>query len=198
MIMLGNQSPKEGAEREVGSAVVLLACDTVLRGGSKGPGRLCFPLQPSGMTQGSIDQPGPVAVAVALVDGLAVALMELRGTAAADAASRESAAVLIFILTGCKLDLLTIWQGNSSVSESCREYAVSERNRDRERSSTCLLSEQADRQRTYTCRDGYIVCELQQKLYTGSPLASCSFLARCDSKQHGGSQSAACCLLCLG
>lgn len=73
---------------------------------------------------------------------------------------------------------------------------MSERNRDRERSSTCLLSEQADRQRTYTRRDGYIVCVPQQKLYTGSPLASCSFLARCDSK-HTPRQSKRCLLFTL-
>lgn len=107
MRMLVIQSPKEGAEREVGSVVVVLACDHVVRGGSKGPGRSSFHLQPSGMTQASIDSPGPAAVAVALVNGLPVALtalrvalMVLRGRAAADAASRASAAVLIFILSG--------------------------------------------------------------------------------------------------
>lgn len=110
MRMLVIQSPKEGAEREVGSVVVVLACDHVVRAVSF----LCLHLQPLGMTQGSIST-GPAAVAVALVNGLPVALtalrvalMVLRGRAAADAASRASAAVLIFILIGCVLDLLTI------------------------------------------------------------------------------------------
>lgn len=113
MRMLVIQSPKEGAEREVGSVVVVLACDHVVRGGST-VSFLCLHLQPLGMTQGSIST-GPAAVAVALVNGLPVALtalrvalMVLRGRAAADAASRASAAVLIFILIGCVLDLLTI------------------------------------------------------------------------------------------
>lgn len=73
---------------------------------------------------------------------------------------------------------------------------MSERNRDREISSTCLLSEQADWQRTYTRRDGYIIYEPQQKLYTGLPLASCSFLARCDSK-YTPRQSKRCLLFTL-
>lgn len=114
VVVVGGTSVGRGS-KTYRVVVLLLACDHVVYGGSNTP--LCFLsfLQPSGMTQALTDSPGPAAVAAALVSGLPVvltalrvALMVLRGRAAADAASRASVAVLIFILICCVLDLLTI------------------------------------------------------------------------------------------